>query len=261
MTGIARYYIVREALRKEIREKFRPGEKLPPEPELIKRFAVSRITIRYALEQLRAEGLITRVQGKGTFVAHPSVRPDFRALRSFVQDIEASGQAPGTKVIRVESVIGPPRPCELLEVPPETTLVLVEKVRLADKEPISFEISYLPQEIAAAWNKDLIKQVPIFDLLRDRLGILISRAKYQVSGASAIPAIAKALRTKKLAPLLRVERVNYDDRNRPIDYDEMFYRADRVTYTFEAVRGNAQIDEAKDSDSRLVLSGISRIVN
>jgi GntR family transcriptional regulator len=261
MTGIPRYYVVRESLREEIRTRFKPGEKLPPEPELMKRFDVSRITIRHALEQLRAEGLITRVQGKGTFVSHPPVHPDFRVLRSFLDDIRASGQTPSTKVIRIESVPGPPRPCELLELPPKTPLVLIEKVRLADGTPISLEVSYLPEEIARGWNKPLLEQRPIFDLIREVSSVVLSRGKFEVSAAAATPVTAKALRIKKGQPLLRVERVNYNDQERPIDYDMIYYRADRVTYTFETSRRKADPGQTTEQIPRLILSGVTRVVN
>jgi GntR family transcriptional regulator len=138
---------------------------------------------------------------------------------------------------------------------------LIEKVRLADGTPISLEVSYLPEEIARGWNKPLLEQRPIFDLIREVSSVVLSRGKFEVSAAAANPVTAKVLRIKKGEPLLRVERVNYDDQERPIDYDMIYYRADRVTYTFETSRRKADPGQTTEQIPRLILSGVTRVVN
>jgi len=259
MLGMPRYLVVRESLREEIQARLKPGQKLPTEPELIKRFGVSRITVRHALEQLRSEGLITRVQGKGTFAAYPTIHPDLRAVRSFTEDIKAAGQTPSTRVINIRSVPAPARAAERLAVAPETRLVLVEKVRLADDVPISFEVSYIPEQIAAGWTAKLIEQRPIFNLITEMHGIALSRGKLDVSAGAAPQRIARALRVKTGSPVLKVERVTYTDQDRAIDYDVLYLRPDRVQYTFETSR-RGQRGQAQESAVRFFVDGVKRVV-
>jgi GntR family transcriptional regulator len=229
--GLPLYYLVREALRRDIAVK-KPGDQLPTEPKLMKRMGVSRITVRYALEQLQAEGLITRVQGRGTFVAYPSVRPDLRGLSSFLNDISASGQIPSTKAVRVARMLGPPDAHDRLQIEPSSRLMCVEKIRMANGVPVSFEISFILPEIAGAWTKKLIEKAPIFDLLKDH-GVRLSRGTVEVAAVLSSTEMAKHLRIRKGAPLLRVDRVIYDRHDRPIEYDILHYRSDRVRYSFE----------------------------
>jgi GntR family transcriptional regulator len=229
--GLPLYYVVREELRRDIAGK-KPGDRLPTEPELIKRMGVSRITVRYALDQLQAEGLITRVQGRGTFVAYPSVRPDLRALSSFLDDISASGQIPSTKAIGVAKVLGPSDAHSRLHIPASSHLMCIEKIRMASGDPVSFETSFILPEIASTWTKKLIEKTPIFDLLRERR-VRLSRGTVDISAVAAGAGISEHLRIRKGGPLLRVDRVIYDTNDRPIEYDILHYRSDRVRYSFE----------------------------
>ena len=230
--GLPLYCIVRDTLRREIAETMKPGDQLPTEPELMARMSVSRITVRYALEQLQNEGFIRREQGRGTFVAFPSVRPDLSGLTSFLDDISASGQTPSTKALHVGRMLAPPRICDCLGVSPTTSLMRVEKIRLANEEPISFETSFILLEIAARWNKRQIEQRPIFDLEKAQ-GVELSRGAVEITSAAASAEIAKHLRVRKGAPLLRVDRVVFDGTGRAIECDILLYRSDRVRYSFE----------------------------
>jgi GntR family transcriptional regulator len=230
--GLPLYYIVRETIRREIATSMKPGDQLLTEPKLMKRMGVSRITIRHALEQLRAEGLITRAQGRGTFVAFPSVRPNLRGLYSFLNDIAVSGQIPSTKAIRVERMRAPPDVYDRLGLSNSSPLICVEKIRLANDTPVSLEKSFILPEIAGRWTKRLIERNAIFEIEKAQ-GVRLSRGSVEIAACCADATVAHHLRIVKGAALLRVERVVYDHANRPVEYDILLYRADRVRYGFE----------------------------
>jgi GntR family transcriptional regulator len=233
------YYVVRETIRRDIARSMKPGDQLPTEPELMKRMDVSRITIRHALEQLRIEGLITRAQGRGTFVAFPSVRPNLGGLHSFLDDISASGQKPSTTAIRVERVLAAPDVYERLRLLPSAPLICVEKVRLANDDPVSIETSFILPEIAGRWTKRLVEQTPVFDLHKAQ-GVRLSRGSVEVAAVSADAVTARHLRARKGMALLRVERIVFDHTDRPIEYDILLYRSDRVRYAFETQSDRAR---------------------
>lgn len=213
-----------------------PGDRLPTEPELMKRMGVSRITIRHALEQLKSEGLITASQGRGTFVAFPSVRPNLKGLSSFVEDISATGQSAQTEVLSLRLAKRGSEMHVRLGLPPSARLVCIEKIRLANADPISFETSYIPADIAGGWTRKLLESVPIFEVLAGQ-GVLVARADVEVGAAAAGGQVARRLRIKDGTALLQAERLIYDRDDRPIEFDILSYRSDRVRYSFHATSG------------------------
>jgi GntR family transcriptional regulator len=118
------YHQLYEILRSNItRGEWQPGDMIPPESELIDRYQVSRTTVRQVLDMLVNEGLIYRQRGRGTFVAHPTVEQALVRIISFTEDMRQRGFKPGEELARLE------------------------RLRLADDEPMSIEDSYLVSRV------------------------------------------------------------------------------------------------------------------
>src|SRR5512137_426268 len=81
---------------------WKPGDMLPAESELMQRFGISRITVRQVLDMLVRDGLIYRQQGRGTFVAHPTIEQTQVRIVSFTEDMRQRGFRPGTEVLQAE---------------------------------------------------------------------------------------------------------------------------------------------------------------
>ena len=94
------YFQIAEILRRELVAKYRPGDRVGSEPELIARFGVSRITARQALALLERDGLVVRRPAKGTFLAHPKIELELSGLTGFVEDMTALGLMPSARVVR-----------------------------------------------------------------------------------------------------------------------------------------------------------------
>lgn len=138
-----KYVKVREFIRELINDGLAVGTTIPSERELCERFGVSRMTVRQAVDALVVEGLLERVQGRGTFVAQPKVDLQLR-LTSFGDEMHRRGMTPGARVLEAERIAVPSQVAEVLELGAQDEVFCVRRVRLADGEPMSLEEQWLP---------------------------------------------------------------------------------------------------------------------
>ena len=110
------YHQLYQILRDEIvRGEWQPGDMIPPESELTERYGISRTTVRQVLDLLVNEGLIYRQQGRGTFVAHPTLEQALVRIVSFTEDMRQRGFKPGTRVLSSGLVQAPETIAQKLE--------------------------------------------------------------------------------------------------------------------------------------------------
>ncbi len=129
--------------------RFRPGDKIPSENELSEIYGVSRITIRRAIEELAKEGVLTKKQGKGTYVNPPKLtRKILRdgGTSSFTEQCQRSGKKSGARVVSIGSEEAPESTAALLDLPQGTPILRVIRVRTIDGMPVATENCVLPLE-------------------------------------------------------------------------------------------------------------------
>src|ERR1700754_3303888 len=115
------------------------GDQLPTEDDLIERFAVSRITVRRAIQNLVSRGLVEIRRGKGTFVAAPRITQELTELSGFVEDMHALGRKPTARVLGREIVTADRMVAGQLALTKGERVVRIRRVRLADGVPLSFD--------------------------------------------------------------------------------------------------------------------------
>lgn len=225
------YQQLKQRLRAEIaRGTYAPGDQLPAEPELIRLYGVSRITVRQALGDLEVEGLIVRRHGKGTFVAERLIAHDLVRLTDFVEDMELAGLAPSSRVLCFEREAAARDVAEALDIPPGVVVVRVDRLRLADAQPIAFDTTWLPLRYGALLQPDELSAETIFHILETRYSIPIERGVFSFTAAAAGAHLADALDVALNAPLLVIERVSYTRNDDPVYVQRRYYRPDRVRY-------------------------------
>jgi GntR family transcriptional regulator len=230
-------YQVRTYLLELIRSgKVRPGGRLPTEQELERRFGVSRITVRNAVAQLEHMGVLFRRAGLGTFVAQPKIEQKLQRLTGFVEDMDALGVRAGAQLVQAREVRSSVYVATKLKLKRGALVTHIERVRLADDRPLSFDVTYLPAQIGRRIAKENLAQRPIFELLEAKYKIYLGDADYAVEAANASPAIAKRLQIAPGDAILLVERLSYDRDGRPIDYEKLHYRGDMVRYRLRVSR-------------------------
>lgn len=209
------------------RREWRPGDMIPPESELIEQYQVSRTTVRQVLDMLASEGLIFRQQGRGTFVAHPTVEQGLVRIVSFTDDMQQRGFTPGTQVLFSGLVDAPNAIADRLGIQPGEELARLERLRLADEEPMSVEESYLVHRYCPGILEGDYSKTPLRVALTDTYGIRWLYAKQSIRAVPTPQRLAPLLLTESGAPMLLIERVSFSQDNIPIEFLRVHYRADR----------------------------------
>jgi GntR family transcriptional regulator len=222
---------------------FTPGDRIPSESQLGDTYHLSRITIRQALSDLEREGLLERVPGKGTFVrGHGSHVERIPRLSGFGENVKALGLEPGYRTLKAEPMRVSKAIAERLHAQSGKAFV-VERVLLADGEPIAEHTSYLPLWLVKAAPPDTFS---IAALDRDSLyraialsGARMFRADEVVEPGLATHDEAERLGTHEGALVLRVARTVVDAVGTPLEYVLLIYLADAYTYrtTLYAIAG------------------------
>ncbi len=229
---------IADTLRGDIAEGHYPaGSKLPTEAQLSARFGVNRHTVRHALADLAAEGVVHTRRGAGVFVAgRPTDYPLGRRVR-FHQNIAASGRIASRQINRVET-----RPCDgveasALQLSPGAAVHVIEGVSLADGTPLAAFRSVFP----AAGLPDLPEAVRRLGSITAALaesGVAdYTRVSTRLTAKIAHGTLALALRLSDGAPILRAESVNADLSGRPLEFGKTWFAGDRVTLTVSASEG------------------------
>ncbi len=220
-----------DALRARIAQKvWKQGDRLPSESELCREFGVSSITVRRAIGMLVAEGLLIRMQGKGTFASgdHTLILGPPQ-LTSFTQDIEQRGWRSSARVVSVSFVPASAVVATKLGITESAPAIVIKRVRLADGAPVAIQAAHLPSLFLPGLER--------YDFSRESLYRVLERS-YEVKPANAAETYrastvgeeeAELLEVPVGSPAFRVERVTSDATGRRIEFVESVIRGDRYT--------------------------------
>lgn len=149
------------------------GDKIPSEAELSEMFSVSRITVRRAVGELVEEGLLTKRQGKGTYVTRRKMQRKIMQesiVQSFSDTCRVNGLVPGARVLQREVVPSGKEGERLLGLSPDDQLVYIRRVRTADGIPIMLEDNYFPRARFGFLLDAELDDASLFDVIERRLG-------------------------------------------------------------------------------------------
>ncbi|HET7476128.1 MAG TPA: GntR family transcriptional regulator [Dermatophilaceae bacterium] len=207
-----------------------PHDTLPSERDLMQELGVSRMTVRRAIELLGRRGLVYQVHGSGTFVADPEVVTKTLRLTSFTEDMVARGLTPSTKIRSAQVAPAPDEVARRLRIAPQTQILTLERLRLADGQPMALEAVRLPP-VGVDWSAlDLTSSLYA---QMESLGTTVQRAAQTIEAVNLDRDQAHALDQPVGAAALRVTRVSYTEAGRPVELAQTIYRGDR--YDFDVV--------------------------
>jgi GntR family transcriptional regulator len=207
-----------------------PGTQLPPEEGLTERFGVSRTTVRKAVESLVVGGLVEIRRGKGTFVAEPKIRQDLTELSGFVEDMLALGRTPTARLLDKRAVAANKTVAQQLGILPGTQVYRIERIRLANGVPMSFDETYLPLEIGEKVASNDLEAEPIFALMEGKYGIPLVEAEYALEAVTADDHVADALGIAAGSAIFLIERTSFAKGHGPVDYEKLYYRGDLIKF-------------------------------
>jgi GntR family transcriptional regulator len=237
MVEVPLYGKVEEVLASEIgRGDLQPGDRLPSEEELLARFGVSRITVRRAIQNLIQRGVLEIRRGLGTFVLAPKISQELTKLTGFVEDMDIHGRKASARVVSKGAVAANETVAHHLGINKGTRVMRIERVRLADSVPMSFDETYLPLDIGKKIVRNDLRVKPIFTLLEEKYGFSLVEAEYRLEAAAASAQVAEALAVPEGSPIFRIERTSFTRGGQPIDYEILSYRGDLIRFVTRLAR-------------------------
>ncbi len=212
-----------------------PGSPIPTERSLAAEFDVSRTTVRQALADLTVEGRLLRVQGKGTFAAEPKVAQRLQ-LSSYTEDMRAQGREPSSQLIDIAELPAEGELTTLLGIRSGAKVLRMQRLRLADGEPMAIETTHLPLGRFRGLRKYLTPGGSLYQVLRDRFDVEMGHAEETIETALAGPHEAELLGADVGMPMLLLSRHSFDTAERPVEWVRSVYRGDRYKFVAELNR-------------------------
>lgn len=239
-----RYQRVQESIAEELaRDRRPPGSPLPPERALAEHFGVSRVTLRRALDELEAAGIVSRTPGGGWVVAGSRIGEPPNELMSFSEMAAARGLTPRSRILTEHVRPSTIDEADTLGLAPGAPLFELERLRLMDEVPILVDRTRIPLALAPDIGEVDFEATSLYAALEARYGIRPARARFAVEAIAADERLAALLELEPGGPLLRCEQLTEDEAGRPVEMSEMVYRGDRYRFRATLLRADAATPE------------------
>jgi DNA-binding GntR family transcriptional regulator len=224
------YVQIREWMRQQITAGLWPEHyKLKSELELVAELGVNRGTVRKAIAQLIAEGLLITIHGRGTFVVSRMLeQPLAEDLIAFSEDLIRKGIPFETQVLAQATEPASPRVAGLLRVPLDSTIFVLHRVRVVRQEPLARIKNYLPYEHFPQIQQVDFTRQGLFETLEKHFNIPLSWGQRTFEARVADDETARWLAMSPGDPVLYMEQVTYLRSGSPIEFSDIWLRGDRV---------------------------------
>lgn len=232
------YALIKESLREQILDgSYREHERIPSENELMASFGVSRITVRQALSDLQNERLIFKIPGKGAFVSRPDPFQQLARLQGFAEAMSSLGLEVFNRLVGLGTVNADETTAARLQVPIGSPLTEIRRVRFADRQPVSLDVTYVRRELGERLAREDLATRDIFVIIENDYATPLGHADLSVNAITADAPLAALLAIPVGAPILRMERLTWSRAGQPIDFEYLYYRGDSFRYQVRAERG------------------------
>lgn len=209
-----------------LRGLYEPGAQIPPEDQLGELFKVSRITVRRAVSDLHAQGLLVKRHGHGTFVREdlPAARP--APTLGFIELFRKQAQDTLAKVLSITTEQPPALITLNLQLEPSEKAVHVVRLRTAKGTPVMVIDAWLPEETGGSFTAANLREKAMHDILLEQ-GAKFGRVVQEITAVPAVPELANQLQAEVGSPLLRITRLLYDVGRKPLLHTTIFVSPDR----------------------------------
>lgn len=231
---IAKYETIAADIQRNIEDgALKPGDKLPTVVELCETYAVSKITIKRAIEQLVELGLVTSRRGSGTYVKDaPALNPESpffypRSDRASGFTLEHAGEEVESVVYEFTVVNPPANVARLLSISEDDFVYHIVRLRKANGVPMVIEYTYMPLDLIPGLKKSHL-QGSIYSFIRENCGLKISSFHRTVRAIAATDEEAERLETQPNAPLLEFEQIGFLDSGAAFEYSVSHNAGDRI---------------------------------
>ena len=246
-SNIPLYFQLEQIIKsKIITGEYLPGEQISTEKELCKTYGVSSITARQAVLNLVNEGLLVRMQGKGTFVTEEIKNVNTLQLSGSINDLITDGsKTQEVKILSISKIRTPKLVAKLLETIEGEEVVQVRRTRNTNNSPVSYIINYLPVEIGEKIKEEDLCKYPMLQILRDQCKIPLQSGIQYIQAVVADYDISSALSVSICSPILCIETTIFAKRKKPIEFVQTYIRPDRYKYSVKLTVKNGPGNEVR----------------
>ncbi len=228
------YVQLTDILRDEIeRGLWVPDRKIPSENELHRTYGISRMTARQVIGQLVNEGLLYRVQGKGTFVAPNKISTRSPAYAGIREQLEELGYTTKTTLLSLEQVAADRAVAKKLRLDDHAPVFAIRRLRSADGVPLSLHESYVPVALAPDLDEHDVTNEQLCVVLTEHYGLTMGHVRETLEILTAPPGTAEQLEVRAGAPLLMLQHSIATPEGRIFEYARIAVRGDKVRLHME----------------------------
>ena len=216
----------------QVRE-LKPGDPIPSEAELIRYYATSRMTVRLAIQRLATEGLLKKVQGKGTFVAEPKISGIIHGLRSLEDSFAEQGLSVSNQLLQASVEFPTKLFLNELELPPGSRTLKIRRLKKISDSPVCIEVRNIPLDVAEKFTKEQIETIPAVELMNSRPDMKIHHVNYRIVSSVLLEREAEVLQVPEDSPVLIQFMTHYNRQKKPVMAGRLTFLAERVEIRFE----------------------------
>jgi GntR family transcriptional regulator len=211
------------------------GEAIPSERQLSGELGVSRLTVRAALDDLVREGFLQRRHGAGTFVSEPKIAQEL-TMTSFTEDMHRRGMVPSSKTLELKSVTAGARLGRLLHVSPSEEIVVVTRLRYADRETMAIETLHVAESLVPGLTAKDLEEHSFYELLEERFGVVVVGGNQAIEPTVTNEEESAALGVPLHSPAFLFERTTRAANGTIVEYVRSIYRGDRYRLVSDLTR-------------------------
>lgn len=224
------------------------GDRLPPERQLCRDFGVSRSTLRQALGELEERGLLSRHQGRGTFVTRPRLQLPLAGVFSIRDAMRQHGMTLTTRVIGVELIEASRQLASDLTCLPGDAVVVIERLRSGDGEPMVLDTAHLRAELFPGLAEADLEHRSLYEILRTDYGRIVAEAQETLEPVILTPRECQLLGVPPHTTALLTRRITTDTHGVVVALGHVLLRGDRSRYLFRRTIDGAGIAERTRGD-------------
>lgn len=215
----------------------RPGERIPPECDLVQSYAVSRDTVRRALAKLESEGYLKRKAAAGTFVRIKKADYGLSRMESFSEQMRRRGLEPSSELlsIKLTDELPPAVRKELGFTKPERVYI-ISRLRKADSEPMAYEVAYVPCAMCPGLHTHLEENSSLYQIYEDVYHLELGRAQITLEAEAPTPHLQKLLHLRPGAPVLTMRCTMHLKDDRPLYYVTCDYSGEKYMFSVKLTR-------------------------
>lgn len=216
-----------------------PGDRLPSENELSESLKISNITIKRSLDELRRQGLIQRIQGRGSFVTGQNrLTFDLPRMFSLTAYTEETGMHPTRKIIEMSEQVTSPGTAKALQLTTRARVIRLVRLRLVDQVPAAVDTSYLPlkplHDLIHIYND----QLSLYEVMAEHYGCEVVKTHDILVPVLIQPFESRALEVPVGTLGVMIERIGFDASDKPLEFTKMIFRGDTCRFSIDYTKEN-----------------------